>query len=265
MAKKVTKKATTKKNTLKTAMKAAKAKAEIVKETQVPVRGEQVNSSIDMRLSKQDLIEMAIEDLKDNARAEVDAAQEAYNDAQESLEIEYEKLVKSAREATKTLFAEELKVYEHLSLRDAGQSYSEFFLLDSGKVVDHTEMYELQKKRENRNKNFHSLQLTSGFGLSAHSDGKSKFVVSLNINLKMTKKQAEAHYAPLLELSKDKNVKLETLSQANKRYVDIANSSGKAKAQLTRRILESSTDGKAVLENMASVKVTIAALAAPKK
>lgn len=248
---------------------AKKTKKETKQLEAIPVPEKSVASDIDLKLSKQDLIDMVVEETRTKLEAEREELQKIKEEA-------YIKYVKSSKnqepikaaliKAVKEEYKEEFKAFENAGVkmnsearvscgRWGGGGEKEYILTENG-LVTHNEHY------ENRMKTMISEELISSISFESESSKKErKFGATLNMNLCIVpnKKQLEKAYANHISVVKEYAATSIALTEVNRKLRDLDKMGKKVKGQLVKRILESSADGQSVLANLDSVRQTVSA------
>ncbi len=208
----------------------------VTKVSDIPVEGK-VESNLDLKLSKNDLIEMVVEEAREEAQKKVNKLQPEHSKAYNELK-EYDKNRESRLNQVVLNRADDLvkvmvkRGYNKIECSPYGNK--QFTSLNKeGHSFTYHEQFEVEIRSSTRN-------------------DKEDFYSSFKVHL------TEKDYKVLAEEDTIARNKYKTINdamyKAQKELSDVDNMGKKTKAQLVKRILEGSDEGKAILENMQSVK-----------
>lgn len=235
-----------------------------------------IDTSIDMKLSKQDLIDMVIEETRERLEAQVEAAQQASIAARNAVEAAIEAASEQFEDAIRSKYKAELTVIAKNGGEDGEPEITkevyatELGLLSREQVQEH---YNSRNRSETITRN--GLQLHARFKvpsyLSVHNKvqkrnhftreanlGVGSLSVQLDCSLTLT--EMKKLYAPLVDLVKDFVAKENTHRELQVQLGSVDKMGKKAKTQLIKRLLESSEGGQAILSNMSGIKQNVAQL-----
>lgn len=265
------------------AKKAAKAskvtKANIVEPkgvAMVPSDSKQIASDIDMKLSKQDIIDMMLEEAKEKLQKEVDEKRATYEDLQfqfQSLNRHGDGLkpyIEKLKASVETQYAKELAIislHGKLTLEVENHGYRSLILV-AGKGIMSNDAYNTAMNNISnvppsaRHNKISGHVILLPIAVQAFNDGKkqsSTSPVSISMSLPINEKEAKAIYADLETLAKDFGAAATAYEEARSNLQSLDGSAKKAKAQLVRNILESSGDGQSVLAGLGGMKQALIA------
>ncbi len=248
-------------------------KAELVV---MPVSGDQIDSSIDMKLTKQDLIDMVIEETREVLENRVDDAQHAYNDATYEVEKAKKKLSDLFKDAVRAKYKKELKlIAAHGGARKGYNEISEnLYITDKG-IKSYSEMHEQRRNGGRGGGSSSHVYLEDGteivvnFQVPSHmrvenaeskDSDKELVYTKVNITLQLPEAELAKLYAPFLAQVKSLAATKLDLEDLKTQLAGVDKMGKKAKTQLIKRMLESSGNGQAILSNMGAIKTNVAQL-----
>lgn len=255
------------------------AKVKEVKEVvPVPTNGE-IDTSIDMKLSKQDLIDVVVEETRERLQNQVDLAREAYEEEKINVEKAHREQKELYKKTIEAKFKKEFKL-----LKDNGGPERKPEIHDSswhrGPVATEHGIIAIESiKEENvRTSKGHyarravtqdcqiielKYHLPASYGISNQSrDGEDEAtcVVSINLQFRLTNAEATKLFTPFVKQLQALAASKAALSALEEQLKGVDKMGKKAKTQLIKRILESSDDGQALLSNINAIKSNVSQL-----
>jgi hypothetical protein len=240
----------------------------------MPVSGDQIDSSIDMKLTKQDLIDMVIEETRDVLEVRVDNAQHDYNEMVDLVEKSKKKLPELFKAAVKAKYKKELKlIAAHGGERHTYHDVSEnIYVTDKG-LKTYNDMREV-RHMNNRDRSSKILledgtEIISNFQVPSHfkienaetKKGDEAMVnIRINITFQLPEDELVKLYGPFTDIVKGLAASKVALADLKTQLAGVDKMGKKAKTQLIKRMLESSGNGQAILSNMGAIKTNVAQL-----
>lgn len=227
----------------------------------IPTSSNEIDSSIDMKLSKQDLIDMVIEETRETLEikcselsAEVLATEDEFN----------KELNLKAKEVTSFLeskFSKELSQVDALGKRETETRECGIITEKGLAFVDSSyedeEAYDhYAARRENRY--YYNVVTAINVNNQVPKKKKVEILTTINVCLSLNKEEANKIYASTLKAAKALSELNLSLKEVRRQLNSVDKMGKKAKGQLIKRILESSSEGKAVLTNMSGIRTNVA-------
>lgn len=246
----------------------AKKNGSLEKIEDVPVGASGIDSQIDMKLSKQDLIDMCLEDARTNLEEQVRKGLEV-------VAAEKRALDKAVLAAEGTLFeiVKKENPAEFAILEQFGgvgdKQVGHGVLLTSDGVfteeeISRMEYDERRRLCDDRSQVYHlpcSIRISNKDPLDRHHRNKTKAVeASISFRFNVDEKTLKKLFAPLEKQGAQYFAMRKHLESLQLQLKGVDKTGKKAKAQLIRRILEGSEGGKAILSNMGLIKSSVQTL-----
>lgn len=249
---------------------AKKTKATVAQTTTIalpsmPIDGQVIDTSIDMKLSKQDLIDMVVEDTREVLEGTVQVATQRLELAQKTLrkaKSEVEGVIKAKIEET---YKEEIAfASKYGKFRDSQLLTCNLVIVD-GEIMTGEAYDKLIRHSENYNgrRNSNVEDCKGSLSLQTNIDsfyGRKRAPVSIDLFLTLPEAEVKKAYASVLSAHKEVLLAEEILNTARKQLQSVDKMGKKAKAQLIKRLLDSSDGGKQLLSNMSGIQANISQL-----
>jgi len=229
--------------------------------------GSQVDSGIDMKLTKQDLIDLVLEETRETLEAQAMAANLAFNTAEAALKATKETCENKAEEAIRNLYKKEIKMVEtHGKMRVTRDSGA---YVVAGKVMSSDEYTKSEERQEHKygerkygKTSSELIVVTSAMNISNGDTfgTRRQQLISLELYVSLPASELKKVYAPLAEKMKEVETLRKVAYDLRDQVRGVDTMGKKAKAQLIRRILDSSTDGQSVLANLGQMKANVSAM-----
>jgi hypothetical protein len=238
----------------------------------MPVSGDQIDSSIDMKLTKQDLIDMVIEETRDRLEAQVATAQENCAIYSKQVEAERKKLEVLLVKELRSKYKKEFKLIttngkEHLQVSREGAAATEHGLLMDGEMSynydgrNHRKLVLDDKETEIVTHKVVPTGVTVKNNDRNYDRAKKETsVMNISVYLHLTKSELQKLYAPFLADVKHMHALDVHLDELRAQLKSVDKMGKKAKTQLVKRMLESSENGQAILSNMGAIKTSVSQL-----
>lgn len=238
----------------------------------IPMEDERIESQIDMKLSKQDLIDMVIEEnreaLEDKRDVLQAASKEAGQKVQEEINASKNNLMNYLKASKKT-FLKKFEALGELNIDPRNVNINR--ALDSEGIVPINDEGQHARKIVGLQYN-----VPAGFVFYVNPppkpyNSKVRYIVptdtfGVNGQLYATDDELNKVYASLTQSLKVAAAANAALAEINGQLGNVDKMGKRAKAQLIKTILGNSSGGKAVLDNMTSIKANITqALLGPSK
>jgi len=245
-------------------------KAELVN---VPVSEQNIDTSIDMKLTKQDLIDMVIEETRERLEAQVQAANEVSCAARAKVSEAVKGASKLFVAAARAKFKKELALIKANGGEAREPSVGEYYGITEYGILgkDDIEMVRTHNTHKPSTKDgrmiLHLFEVPSYLEVSNRQNvdlyGYRKnggCGIRVDLTLSLTKADLSKLYAPLIALVKEFAKAEAEVNELQNQLRNVDKMGKKAKTQLIKRILESSTDGQALLSNMTAIKSNVTQL-----
>jgi len=248
-------------------------KAEVIN---VPIKDQNIDASIDMKLTKQDLIDVVIEETRERLEAQVQAANDLSNEARAKIDTALREANKTFMDAVREKHKAEFKLLKSHGGEERDPQIGHYYAITERGILL---LNDIQHRGYNRNQHtkptledsttierqfkipsFVSVSNKSkdnGYGRN-HTEATASISIGLTFNLSKT--ELVKLFAPIVSLVKDFDEKENSLQDLQSQLHNVDKMGKKAKTQLIKRILEGSEDGQALLSNMGAIKTNVAQL-----
>lgn len=235
----------------------------------VPVGAAGIDSQIDMKLSKQDLIDMCLEDARTSLEEQVRVGSQAVSEAKRALEKNIKACEDGLFEVVKKDNPAEFTILNQFGGANDKQVGHGMFLTPEGVFTEEeANQMEYDDRRrlfnDNRSQVYNlpcSVRVSNKSGYEREAKkGSNAVEASITFRFNVDEKTLKKLFAPLEKQGAQYFAMKAQLESLQLQLKSVDKTGKKAKAQLIRRILEGSAGGKAILSNMGLIKTSVQTL-----
>lgn len=222
---------------------------------------QEIDASIDMKLSKQDLIDMVVEETREDLEERVEAASKLLEEAEtavKKIQIESEALIRAKIQETYKEEITFISKYGKVNLQRQLDNCD--LVIVNGAFMSYEEYNQLRYSDRNTFNTLNAFYCKGSLAVQNVRDANSKksnVSVAFDLFLSLNETEIKKIYTPLVKAVKELNTAQTLLNNERKQLQSVDKMGKKAKAQLIKRLLDSSEGGKSLLSNMSGIKTNI--------
>ncbi len=227
----------------------------------LPTQNHTITSSIDMKLSKQDLIDLVVEETRERLAQELETASENLKQARKTKETVENTLKDAVVQEAKSLFKEEIafvnKHFKNVTILPT--TVRKGLIVSKSGLIDSESFYKngVRRKRvyDVETKMLYNIDVKHTAALGAvevaTKDG------DLYMKLQLDKKTSDRLHKDLVVALAAEDEAEDALYLKAQEMKNLADMGKRAKIDLIKRLLESSDDGKSILQNLEEIKLNV--------